>query len=140
MNDKLRKTLPLVGALALTSSALFAGAGAVAAKPVPDAVVKDANCDEQVIGTTTRTVYTVQYDLSVNKGRWLYGGAVFRAGTTDHETTLDPNKRIDKKGNLQVDAKVAGPGQSGTMVLTFLDRKGAAIGTHETEFVESQCD
>ncbi|MGD8685030.1 MAG: hypothetical protein PVG27_13865 [Chloroflexota bacterium] len=141
MNKTHRRSRSLVGAVALVSSALLATSSvAVAGKPDPVVTARSGSCDERVLGTTSTTTYRVQYDLTANKGRWLYATAELTIESNDYGTSLDPSERIDKKANLQVQARVEGPPQSATMVLQFLDRQGAPLGAaHEYGLVPPDC-
>jgi len=133
-HQALRKSITLLGALALVSSALMVGTGAtLAAKPDPVASVTGAKCGPLI---SPDFQYRVTYDVSANKGRWLFvmGELTLADGTTP-DTNHSVSTKVDKKRSLQVETVVDGPAQPATMELIFTDRKGNPHGEpHTTHF------
>ena len=129
MNDKVRKTLPLVGAIALTSSALLAGTGAAfAGKAGPTATPDKGRCT--YLATSGETQYRVNFDLSANKGKWVFVRAELQVGDAEAIPAFPTTAtRFDKNNNLQAEAKFSGAPESATMTLLFEDRKGNPLSS-----------
>lgn len=128
MTKNLKRALPLMGAIALVSSALMTGSGAaLAGKATPTAtpVPGPGSCDMRRVGETT---YRVHWDLSDNNGRWFWAEAILVAGAEKYPTSLTNDARFEKTSDMQVEGTVPGDPQSVTMLFQFYDRKGMPLG------------
>ncbi len=125
MNDKTRKILPLVGALALTSSALLAGTGAAAAKAPPKATFNSPHCDT-ILGSGD---YDVNVDFMANKGKWVFVSVDVETLTgrtipTNHSAV----SRHDMNKFLFVEATDRGnSAEAADVVVKIWNRKGVLL-------------
>ena len=126
MHEKTRKILPLVGALALTSSALLAGTGAAfAVKPPPTAQANSPHCDT-ILGSGD---YDVTVDFRANQGKWVHVSVDVEtlAGRTI-ETNHSSVTRHDMNKFLFVQATDPGTSaEPADAVVKIWNRKGALL-------------
>ena len=123
MNDKIRKALPVVGALALTSSALLAGTGAALAKEPPTAVIDSTHSGCSQSGVLS--YYDARFDLDINKGRWVYLSGELVVDD-EVEDTL-PWGKYDKKVDIEMTAALVADVAPATAYLHLGDRKGEKV-------------
>lgn len=119
MNHILRRSVPLVGAAALVSSALLAGTGAaLAGKADPVVDVGVGHCT----GVVDFRYYTMA-DLSANKGRWIFIEA--KLEVDGEVVATDPPHRVQT--GLEQVALRHGVGGAANITVTLTDRKGVSL-------------
>lgn len=130
MHEKTRKILPLVGALALTSSALLAGTGAAfAGKAPPTAQANSPHCDT-ILGNGD---YDVNVDFMANKGKWVQVSVdIETLAGRNIKTNHSKATRHDMNKFLVVEATDPGtPAEPANAVVKIWNRKGALLDAQE---------
>ena len=134
-HQALRRSVTLLGALALVSSALMASSAATfAAKADPVATPDGGVCQD--LPTTDETKYRVSFDLTANKGRWVFVRGELVIGTDVYVARFADFTKWDKGSNLQLEADVAGGKQPATMNLVFGTRKDDELNTVSRNFCD----
>lgn len=113
----------LIASMVLAASAAVAlTADTHAAKPVPNANGSSATCAE-VLGKTT---YTATFNLSANKGKWLFVQVEFKLGDAPYALYPGLPDRVET-ALLEVSKQGPVPHETSAWRITFTDRKGVQL-------------
>ena len=138
----LRPSIALLAALVLASSALIAvSAETQAAKPVPSVSYIDESAMCAALPGPA-VFLSADFDLSANKGRWVYVQVEVRIeGITEWTVLLDAGTRIDSRQPLLMSGSFSGSASGyGAFRVTMTDRKGNLLVGPMTEATSAAVD
>lgn len=134
--DHVRRLTGVPLALALALSALLLVSGqALAGKPVPFVGGHGEYCAPPFLDRGE--VHGAQFDLSSNKGRWLFVEAQSKVGDAAWSSYVVAPARVETDVFVMRTEGIA-PGESSSFRLRLVDRKGAELTTW-TEVLDVDC-
>jgi len=137
-----RPFIVLLAALVLASSAIVAmSAEAQAAKPIPSVSYIDGSATCTLLAGPA-VVMGADFDLSANKGRWVYVQVEVRiVGLTPWTVLVEAGTRMDRRQSLLMSTSFPGSGYGdGAFRVTMTDRKGNPMGGPKTEATSQAVD